>query len=512
MWLVEAVTRSARERPDRVAVRDRDGSRTFRELDQRSASLAEALRDLGVVPGSRVAVVSANRTEVVETYVALARLGAAFVPLSPQAPASAARLVAGDTGVALWIGEEAPLRSARAGGGGVAAVSFESRWYTDAAAGPTLQHPPDVEMDALAAVFHTSATTGMPKGVPIDHRHLCTAALGLLAVTPVPDDAVLLACNPLYHGSMFLTLAFLSQGATVVLPGAFTPQSCLAALERERATHLWLVPEMLRFLLKARRLDRTDVSSLREVIYAAAPMPTELLRSARTRLGCDFRQVYGMTEALLIACLPPQDHDPSGSGPSDRALPVGRPAHGLAVEVRNDAGRRVPPEVTGQVCVRGDAVMTGYLGDPQATAEVKPDGWLLTGDRGRFDAHGYLHLEGRLKDLIIRGGQKIAPLEVERLLERHPAVSEAAVVGAPDPDWGQSPVAFVVPNQAGPLEPEDVLRFCVGRIEDYKRPLAVHVVATLPRNATGKLLRRELRPTPIAGTTALTGRSQVAAR
>ncbi|GAA1927063.1 class I adenylate-forming enzyme family protein [Streptantibioticus ferralitis] len=493
MWLGQVVCDGARAFPDRVAARDAARSVNFAELEQRSASLAGVLRALGVERGGRVAVCSANRVEVLEAYFALARLGAAFVPLNPNGVPGDLRAMAASAGARIVMGEAETLTRIGAQESRFETVALDGPWFAEAATGPRPADLPDVEMAELAAVFHTSATTGIPKAVGIDHRHLFTAAMGVHSGTPEADDTVVLVCNPLYHGSMFFALSMLSRGATLVLRRSFTPQGCLAAMESERVTHLWLVPQTLRFLLRARRLRTADIPVLREVVYAAAPMPMELLQEAYARLGCGFRQLYGMTEALLIASLRPQDHDVCDAGAADRIVSVGRPVPGVALEVRDEEGRPLADGRVGEICVRGDSVMHGYLGSPEATGEVLPDGWLRTGDLGRVDAEGRLYLEGRLKDLIIRGGQKITPLEVERFLERHPRVAEAAVIGVPDQDWGEVPTAFVVPEGEGPLDGDEVLRSCVGKLDDHKRPVSVRVVGELPRNPTGKLLRRALR-------------------
>ena len=200
-----------------------------------------------------------------------------------------------------------------------------------------------------------------------------------------------------------------------------------------------------------------------------------------------------MTEALLVTTMVPEDHDFGLSGPAGRTRSVGRVMPGLSLQVRDPLGRALPQGAVGEICVRGDGVMRGYLDDPEATARVLPGGWLRTGDRGRLDAEGFVYLEGRLKDMINRGGQKIVPGEVERVLEAHPDVAEAGVVGVHDPDWGEAPVAFVVPRTTAGVDADDVLRFCAVHLEDYKRPTVVHIAAQLPRSFSGKLLRRELR-------------------
>ena len=270
MWLEQVVRTGARCWPDRVAVKDARTAVTFRELEQRALALAGALRDRGVGRGSRVAVLSPNRVEVLETLFALGLLGAAYVPITPHAVPASAHATATAAGVSLFMGEAAVLERV-----GAAGLAFEGEWYARATSGAPAEDLPDVAAEDFASIMSTSATTGTSKLVAIDHRHMAAASLSLLAVTPAAGDAVLLVCNPLYHASMFLTLTYLSQGAMLSLLRSFTPQSCEAAIRRDGVTHLWMVPQMLRFLLRARGLRDAPVTTVREVIHCATPMPAQ---------------------------------------------------------------------------------------------------------------------------------------------------------------------------------------------------------------------------------------------
>jgi acyl-CoA synthetase (AMP-forming)/AMP-acid ligase II len=347
------------------------------------------------------------------------------------------------------------------------------------------------------ALMHTSATTGRPKAVVLSHRSLMHVSLGWLSCANPGPDAVLLNCCPLYHGSFGTSITYLAAGGTVVVMRGFTPQRFLRAVPEHRVTHVWAVPEMLAFLLRTAATERTDLSSLREVIYGAAPMPIELYRRAALALGCGFRQVYGMTElGGSLATLAPHEH-PDPRETTIDVIPTGRPVLGMSVRVKDAEGADVPVGEVGELCVRGDDLMRGYWRDPGASAQIMRDGWLRTGDLGRIDERGLIWITDRLKDVVIRGGQNVYPAEIERVLRTHPAVADAAVVAVPDPDWGQSPLAFVVRDPAAALDEdeltEELFLLLTEKLAAYKRPCAIRYTAGFPRTPSGKVLKRELR-------------------
>jgi acyl-CoA synthetase (AMP-forming)/AMP-acid ligase II len=436
-----------------------------------------------------VAVLSADRIEVLQTYFAAARIGALFVPLNHSLAAPEVAGVVERVSPRVVVGESAVLARFPGLPGRLVALDEPGFAHLGAdAAGVVL---PEVADTDPVAVLHTSATTGQAKGVTVDQRSLRAIALGWLAVARPDEDIVLVNCCPLYHGSMVVTLTYLAAGATAVLMPGFTPQRGLAAVDKHRATHVWLVPQMLRFMLQAKSSHTADLSTLREVLYGAAPMPPEVYAAAAGRLGCGFRQVYGMTEVGgPFVTLGPDEHPAPGE--VGDAIPAGRVVPGMSVRAVGDDGREQAPGAVGEIVVRGPGVMQGYWNDPAATAEVTTaDGWTRTGDLGRIDAEGRVHLVDRSKDVILRAGQNVYPSEVERVLRLHPAVRDAAVVGVPDPDFGQVPKAYVVTE--GEADRAALHRHLAAHLAPYKRPRHIEYIEQVPRNPAGKIVKRLLR-------------------
>ncbi|OKK04767.1 hypothetical protein AMK26_15870 [Streptomyces sp. CB03234] len=482
-WMAQLLERGRQRHGDRVAVLDGERQVTYAELDRRTDSLATTFLAMGIERGHRVAVVSHNRLEVLETYFALGKIGAAAVPVHYGAVADEVAAVVKEYGVSAVVGEE--------GLPGTADHPFDcpvllygSSAYAEAVSCRPRLPAREVPDDELLFVLQTSATTGRPKGVRVDHRSLRSVTLGYLAEVMPETDIVFLHCGPLSHGAMVFPLMYMAAGATVALMRMFSPLECLATIRRAQVTHLFLVPDMLRFVLKAQGSSRTGLGRLREVIYGAAPMPRPLLLEARAAWGCAFRQAYGLTEAGgVVATLPPADQDYTTGEARGPAASVGRALLGTVIRSRD-----------GELWVRGPGVMSGYWNDPGATEETLQDGWVRTGDLGTVDEQGYVHLTGRVKDVIVRGGQKIFPTEVEHVLLGHPAVREACVVGTPSEEWGELPFAYVVAADDDTAALDASLRELTRRhLARYKRPVHFEVVASLPRNAAGKVDRKNLR-------------------
>ncbi|UUU28349.1 class I adenylate-forming enzyme family protein [Streptomyces sp. DSM 40750] len=500
MWLTQLLQRNRQCFPDRTALVDAHRSVTWAEFHDRVARLAHGLSERGIRGGDRVAVLSLDRVEVLETYFALARLGALFVPLNHSLTPTEVTEIAERCNPVAVIGESAlldrhpdlPVRIRLS----VDGAEFAALCETD---GPALPDAPvadpagnaglpDVPDDAPAAILHTSATTGRAKGVAVDHASFRAIALGWLAEVGPTDDIVLVNCCPLYHGSMVVSLTYMAAGATVVLMPGFQPQRALAAIEDNRATHVWLVPQMLRFLMQSKSLRSTDLSGLREVLYGAAPMPPEVYAEAVERLDCGFRQVYGMTEVGgPFVTLGPDEHPAPGT---TDVIPAGRVIPGMSVKALDPKDQEVPPGVIGEICARGPGVMRGYWNDEKATADITTDGWIRTGDLGFVDRDGRVHLIDRSKDLIIRAGQNVYPREIEQALRSHPAVHDAAVVGVADADYGEAPLAFVVAEEG--TTPDEVQAHLAGLLAAYKRPRHIRFIDEVPRNPAGKILKRSL--------------------
>ncbi|MCZ7417811.1 MULTISPECIES: class I adenylate-forming enzyme family protein [unclassified Streptomyces] len=521
MWLTQILHRNRQCFPDRTAVIDAERSVTWAEFDDRTARLARGLAALGVSRGDRVAVLSVDRIEVLEAYFALARLGALFVPLNHSLTADEVGGMVRRTGVGVILGEaallerhpELPVRLRIAVDGAEYAELTAPAADGEAAGadGGDAFRFPDVADSDLAAILHTSATTGRAKGVTVDHGSFRGISLGWLASSAAPDGMVLLNCCPLYHGSMTISLTYMAAGATIVLLPGFTPQRALAAVEEHRATHLWLVPQMLRFLLRSKGVTSTDLSSVREVLYGAAPMPVELYAEAAERLGCGFRHVYGMTEVGgPFVTLGPDEHPVPGDGPElPEVLPAGRVIPGMSARVLDPEGGELPRGAVGEVTVRGPGLMRGYWNNPAATEEITTEGWIRTGDLGFVDDEGRIHLVDRCKDLILRAGQNVYPAEIERALRTHPLVRDAAVIGVPDPDYGEVPLAYVVTGPEGATDGAgagsgseaggqrvtraELTAHLAERLAPYKRPRHVEFIDEVPRNPAGKILKKLLR-------------------
>ncbi|KUN00173.1 2-succinylbenzoate--CoA ligase [Streptomyces yokosukanensis] len=491
MWLTQLLERNRQCYPERTALVDEQRAVSWSELADRTLELAHGLTELGIERGDRVAVLSKDRVEVLESYFALARLGALFVPLNHSLAVPEVADIIERVGAVAVLGESELLdRHPELPASVRIRVALDKPVFealgTVAAQGAL---PAVADTDPVA-VLHTSATTGRAKGVTVDSASFRAIALGWLVLARPTDDIVMVNCCPLYHGSMVVSLTYMAAGATVVLMPGFTPQRALAAVERHRATHMWMVPQMLRFMLQAKGADRTDLSTLREILYGAAPMPLDVYDEAVRRLGCGFRQVYGMTEVGgPFVTLGPDEHPAPGDVTA--RIPCGRVVPGMSARAVDPAGGERPRGEIGEIVVRGPGVMRGYWNDPEATREIDLDGWIRTGDLGFVDEAGRIHLVDRTKDVIIRAGQNVYPSEIERALMSHPAVRDVAVVGMPDEDYGEVPLAYVV------AEPDTGAVELLGHVSQllapYKRPRRVQFVEQVPRNPAGKIIKKLLR-------------------
>ncbi|MEV6124951.1 AMP-binding protein [Streptomyces sp. NPDC052077] len=486
MWLAHAVRRRRLLAPGAPALADETRTLTWRELDDRTDALACGLLGRGLVPGDRFALLSRNRLEVIELYVAAAKAGLVVCPVNPTFPAPEVEHIVANVSPACVIADAAAARRLGDALGGGTRIALDSPEFEELyAAAPRPLPLPD--RDDVFAVVHTSATSGRAKGVALTHRAIAAGYTATVADFGFTADDVMLYPCPLFHGSMVVSLALLAAGGTLVVQGDFTPQRFLACVERFGVTTTFMVPSMIRFTLQAKAFGTTDLSSLREIVFGGSPMPEPLLRETVRRFGVPVRNSYGLSEGGPIgtALYTADGGDPVSS--SGRMLP------GCHIEILDERGERLPHGETGEVCVRGDGTMRGYWNDPEATARSLRDGWLRTGDLGRMTEDGLIHLVDRVGDVIIRGGQNVYPAEIERVLATVPGVRDVAVVAAPSEEWGQVPVAFVVADpERTPTLPE-LISACAAQLGSYKRPAAVRFTEEIPRNAAGKILRRVLK-------------------
>jgi acyl-CoA synthetase (AMP-forming)/AMP-acid ligase II len=457
---------------------------TWAELRERALRLATSIRQT-VPAGARIAIASENRPEIVELMFATWAAECVVVPINFKLHVREMVQILDDAGAALVFA------SAKIGADLVSATDvpveittgngYESRFTA------TLAEPPTTDPTALAWLFYTSGTTGRSKGAMLSHRNLMAMTVAHLADFDSPDEECsLIHGAPMSHGSGLYVAPYVLRGARQVIPasGAFEPAEFLDLCDHHPGCSTFLAPTMVQRLVQTGR-DRPR--NLRTIVYGGGPMYIDSLKKALAAFGPIFTQLYGQGEApMTITGLRRADH----LGADDAILgSVGYPRSGVDVAVLRSDGTPAPTGEIGEIACRGDVVMSGYWNNPDATADTLKGGWLHTGDMGSFDAHGYLTLRDRSKDVVISGGSNIYPREVEEVLLAHPSVIEACVVGAPDSDWGEVVVAFIV----GDVEPADLDAHLLERIARFKRPKRYEFVDELPKNSYGKVLKRELR-------------------
>jgi long-chain acyl-CoA synthetase len=506
MNLGQLLANAARRSPDAPAVTYLGHTRSYAELDARVDALAHGLADLGVRAGDRVGVLMQNSPELLETMFACFRAGLCWVPLNARFTAAEVQYQLQDCAAAALVSgadtrevvDGADLGDVRllAVGDQVPAGAVRYEHVVDAARGRGSAAAP-VHRDTLAWLFYTSGTTGRPKGAMLTHGVLDFVTASWLAdLTPMEEGDVTLHAAPLTHGAGFHALATTARGGHHVLadPGRFEPAAVLELMAREHVTNTWLVPTQITLLVDALGATPLELPELQRVVYGGAPFPPAELRRAVDVFGARLVQLYGQGETPMTATvLSPTAHTAAVAGGTDRLASAGVTRPGMDVRVFGPDDVELPPGEVGEVVVQGPAVMLGYWQREDATRETLRGGWLHTGDLGRMDEQGYLYLLDRAKDLIITGGSNVYAVEVEAVLVEHPDVRDVAVVGVPDRTWGELVTAVVVTDRpADELEPE-LVAHCTVALGSYKRPRLYRFVDALPRNATGKILKRELR-------------------
>ncbi|ODS98507.1 MAG: hypothetical protein ABS56_04800 [Lautropia sp. SCN 69-89] len=500
LTVIAALERTARKFPHKRAVVVNDRTCTYAGLLDRADRLAAGLRNVGVRKGSKVALLMGNRVEFAETYFGALKTGATLVVLNARLKGteltalmrkSKARwLIFADTLVgavdAIDLNLRQELTLVTVGESGApGALAYESLLSVMPGQGVRV----DVSEADDACILFTSGTTGLPKGAVLAHRNIFFQAINHIVEWDVRFDDVEIYPAPLYHGGGLATLArTVLAGSTLVLMESFEAQDFVTTLERVQATRAVLVPTMCSMILDLPQPLCTSATSLRLIVTGGAIMPVDLKRRHLERLpGVGLCDSYGQTESTgSVACLKPADAlRKPGS--------VGRAFFLNDIRLVDDADVEVAAGEIGEIVVRGPTVMRGYLGEPEATAETLRAGWLHTGDLARQDEDGFLYIIGRKKDMIISGGVNIYPLEIEDVLCAHPAVLEAAVIGVPDPVWGESVKAVVVPKPGIKPSAGELIAFCRKRLAGFKKPRSVEIVDALPKNSLGKIAKSELR-------------------
>ncbi len=502
--LADIVRIHAAERPEAPAIVYRGRTTSYAGLDRAASQVAQALIAEGVTPQARIAHLDKSNDLFFELLFGVAKAGAVMVSVNWRLAAPEVLHIVNDAEAEiLFVGEEyfpvieqvrGDLKTVRK------IVALEGRHATwDLFTAWRDRHRPDdphlpSKRSDTAVQFYTSGTTGLPKGAELTNGNFAWMlplwTESWLLAPEVPN----LVCLPMFHiGGAGWGIAGLYAGAANHVVREFVPAQILEIIARERIKVMLLVPAMILFLVQAPQIRETDLSSLRLIVYGAAPIPADLLRQAMAIFRCGFQQVYGLTETTgAITLLPPEDHDPADAR---KLLSCGFAQKGVELRIVGEDGRDLPAGDVGEIVVRSPQIMAGYWRLPEASARAVRGDWFFTGDAGYLDDKGYLYIYDRVKDMIVSGGENIYPAEIESALFGHPAVADVAVIGVPDERWGEAVKAVVVRKPDVDVTQGELIDWARERIAGYKLPKSVDFLDALPRNPTGKILKRELRKT-----------------
>ena len=499
--------------PDRTAIIFEDKRYTFGQLNERINRLANGLIKLGIQKGDRVSFLQVNCNQCVETYFAVAKTGAIYLPLNFRAKekeltymlntAEAATLIAGERYIPMIQSIQPELKTLKN------LISIEKKhddmlYYEDIVNESSADEVvTEIGDNDTTILMYTAGTTGFPKGVMLSHTSFSTYVLE--NVTP-PDPDIEernILTVPLYHVAGIQAMMAAIYGArTLVMERQFEPEEWMTLVETEKANRAMMVPTMLKQLLDHENFKKHDLSSLKVITYGAAPMPIPVIRKALEEFpGVSFINAFGQTEtASTITALGPEDHVLTGT-PEEmekklkRLSSIGKPMADVQMKVIDqETGKTLGPNEVGEILAKGPRVMSGYWKDEEKTAKtIDKDGWVHTGDVGYVDDDGYYFLAGRSSDMIIRAGENISPEELENVIREHPKVEDVAVIGVPDETWGEEPRAVVIPKKGEKPTEEEIMEYCRQNLASFKRPRSVLFVNDLPRNPMGKLVKREIR-------------------
>ena len=507
--------------PDKLAIVFEKKRYTFSQLNERANRLGNALTKLGVKKGDRVAMLQVNTNQCVETYFAVAKIGAVYVPLNFRGRGNELSYMLNSSEANTILAGERYLDLVNSIKPEVASlkniISLDSPhpgvlYYEDIikSASPD-EIFTEIGDDDMTILMYTAGTTSFPKGVMLPHNSFSVYVLENVTPADMESEESNILTVPLYHvAGIQAMMAAIYGGRTLVMERQFEPVEWMGLVETEKVSRAMMVPTMVKQLLDHPDFSKHNLSSLKVITYGAAPMPLEVIKKALEAFpGVNFINAFGQTEtASTITTLGPEDHNITGTPEEKekklkRLSSIGRPMSDIEMKVIDEEGKDLPVGAVGEIVARGPRVMSGYWKDKEKTDKtIDKEGWVHTGDMGYKDEAGYYFLSGRTTDMLKRAGEWISPEEVEAVLRTFHKVDDVAIIGVPDPEWGEVPLCVCVPKEGLACTPEEIMEYCRTNLASFKRPRSVVFVKELPRNPMGKVLKRVLRdqygkpPTP----------------
>lgn len=488
---------------------------TYAEFGERVERLANALEDLGVQPGDRVAYLGYNCHRLLECYYGITKMGGVLLPLNIRlAPQDFQYIIQDAKPVAVFIDPDFVEKLASILGeipsvkhfyllGETGATPewirgpYERLLETASATPRRSEGDYPFQEDDMAELFYTSGTTGPPKGVMLTHRNLYLHALSAMATYPVHETDIQLHLIPLFHVNGWGTPHYVTaKGGTHVMVRKFDPIQVLDLVQTEKVNKFFIIPTMVNAIMEVPDLESYDLSSLKDVLIGGAPPPTGMCARAEEVFGCTVHGAFGMSETCPLIAFPELPSDLDSATFRHRAHETwGFPMVGVEFRIVDESGNDLPwdGEAIGELLVRGDMVMKGYLNKEEATERALKDGWYHSGDLASMGPDGSLHIRDRMKDIIISGGENISSLEIEQVLYSHPDILECAVIGKQDPKWGEIPKAIVVAKPGATLNPDDIIAFSRKNLAHFKALREAEIIHEMPRGGTGKILKSTLR-------------------
>jgi acyl-CoA synthetase (AMP-forming)/AMP-acid ligase II len=506
-YLSDMVVEQAASQPDAEAVVFEETRLSYGHLNERVNRLANGLRSLGLRKGSHVALVMENCHQYLEAYYALSKAGMVAVPLNWRLSDQELRYIVDHSESVALIADQAHSKTALLlrdeierlehliGVGAVDPAVMTPYEEILSAASPSEPSRVGLDEDGLAVLMYTGGTTGLPKGVMLSHRNLLAAVQAIAGIGMQATGARTLYALPLFHIANWQAFLFHALGGCVIVSRRADPERIVELLLREKPVLVNLVPTVYESLLALPGIEDLDFSFVGRFTVSGAPMAADSMRRCEKVFGMRFGKGYGLTEAApAVSSLNPDDYALEGDPKLvAQARSVGKPLANVEVRICREDGSECGTREEGEITVRGPNVMLGYWRDPERTRETLRDGWLWTGDLGFVDEESFLFLTDRKGDMIISGGENVHPTETENALQEHPAVREVAVIGVPDPKWGEAVKAVVALEPGQTASAEELIAFCKERIAGYKRPRSIDFVDELPKSTVGKILRKDVK-------------------